>query len=108
MTITFGELLWFTVALLIFALVIIGPFLVYLFHRDRRECESSEKIGASCHTFQREISAANHEFQREVTATNMKAFTSVVDALNKTSEALTRNSEVLRDFESRTRGSVRT
>ncbi len=92
-----AQILVFFSIVLVLLIGVVSPFLWYLSVRDKRatiaetaRIDQIKEIGSACHAFQRDMNAKNAE-----------AFRAVVDALNKNSEALIRNSEALRQFESR-------
>lgn len=97
MTLGFPELLAFMVVMLVFALAITIPFLVYLHRKavhDTMQAEISQRS-------QRELSESCHNFQRELNRQTLVAFNDVTAAMNANTKALT-------DFLRRESGSVRT
>ncbi len=98
-----AQILVFFAIVLVLMIAVVTPFLVYLAVRDKRATAAEDQRIKSI----REIGNACHTFQADMNLKNAEAFRSVVDALNKNSEALIRNSEALRHIDA-TRGSVRT
>lgn len=95
MTTGFLELLAFTAALIVFALAIIIPFIIYLLKKSKQDQQQSE----SCHAFQRELN-------RQTSA----AFSDVAQAMNTMTQAMNANTKTITDFLNREslKGSVRT